>query len=46
METYPACDKEYLYCERFEPRSHFKSRMSLIVQVNVVLNRTIVVDSD
>ena len=33
-------------CERFEPRSHFKSRLSLIVQVNVVLNRTVVVDSD
>ena len=32
------------YCERFEPRSHFK-RLSLIVGVNVVLNRTIVVDS-
>ena len=27
-------------CERFEPRSHFKS---LIVRVNVVLNRTVVV---
>ena len=26
--------------------SHFKSRLSLIVQVNVVLNRTAVVDSD
>ena len=24
------------YCERFEPRSHFKSRMSLIVRFNVV----------
>ena len=35
-----------LYCERFEPRSHFKSRLSLIVWVNVVLNRTVVVDSD
>ena len=33
-------------CERFEPRSHFKSRLSLIVLVNVVLNRTVVVDSD
>ena len=33
-------------CERFEPRSHFKSRLSLIVRVNVVLNRTLVVDSD
>ena len=32
-------------CERFEPRSHFKSGLSLIVWVNVVLNRT-VVDSD
>ena len=32
-------------CERFEPRSHFK-RLSLIVQVNIVLNRTVVVDSD
>ena len=31
-------------CERFEPRSHFKSRLSLIVRVNVVLNGTIVVD--
>ena len=33
-------------CERFEPRSHFKSRLSLIVRVNVVLNRTVVFDSD
>ena len=33
-------------CEWFEPRSHFKSRLSLIVLVNVVLNRTVVVDSD
>ena len=32
-------------CKRFEPRSHFKSGLSLIVWVNVVLNRT-VVDSD
>ena len=29
-------------CERFESRSHFKSRLSLIVRVNVVLNRTVV----
>ena len=35
-----------LHCERFEPRSHFKSRLSLIVRVNVVLNRTVVVDND
>ena len=33
-------------CERFEPRSLFKSRLSLNVRVNVVLNRTVVVDSD
>ena len=33
-------------CERFEPRSHFKSRLSLIAWVNVVLNRTVVVHSD
>ena len=26
-------------------RSHFKSRLILIVRVNVVLNRTVVVDS-
>ena len=42
-------DVEFLQnCERFEPRSHFKSRLSLIVRVNVVLNRTVVVvvDSD
>ena len=32
-------------CERFEPRGHFK-RLSLIVRVNIVLNRTVVVDSD
>ena len=38
--------RQYIYCERFEPRSHFKSRLSLIVRVNVVLNRTVVVDSD
>ena len=37
---YIKCD-----CERFEPRSNFKSGLSLIVRVNVVLNRTVVVDS-
>ena len=31
--------------ERFEPRSHFKSRLSMIVRVNAVLNRTVVYDS-
>ena len=30
----------------FEPRSHFESRLTLIVGVNVVLDRTVVVDSD
>ena len=30
----------------FEPRSHFKTRLSLIVRLNVVLNRTVVVESD
>ena len=36
-----------IICERFEPKSQFKSiRLSLIVRVNVVLNRTVVVDSD
>ena len=38
--------KQDIFCERFELRSHFKSRLSLIVRVNVVLNRTVVVDSD
>ena len=33
-------------CERFEPRIHFKRKLSFIVRVNVVLNRTVVVDSD
>ena len=36
------------FSERFEPRSHFKSfkcRLSLIVRVHVVLNRTVVIDS-
>ena len=40
------CSQQFTLCERFEPRSHFKSRLSLIVRVNVVLNRTAVVDSD
>ena len=38
--------KERGFLERFEPGSHFISRLSLIVRVNVVLNRTVVVDSD
>ena len=40
------CQQYRNNCERFEPRSHFKSRLNLIVRVNVVLNRTVVVDSD
>ena len=44
--TYYTCNIPYIiYCERFEPRSHF-NRLSLIVRVIVVLNRTVVVDSD
>ena len=38
--------RNIVFCERFEPMSHFKSRLSLIVRVNVVLNRTVVVGSD
>ena len=39
--------KRYMYnCERFEPRGHFINRLSMIVRVKVVLNRTVVVDSD
>ena len=30
----------------FESRSHCISRLSMIVRVNVVLNRTVVVESD
>ena len=43
-----AASKHKTACERFEPRpkGHFKSRLSLIVRVNVVLNRAVVVDSD
>ena len=34
-----------LDCKSFEPRGHFISRLSMIVRVNVVLNRTVVADS-
>ena len=37
---------KFLFCDRFEPRSHFKSSLSLIVRVNVALNGTVVVDSE
>ena len=32
--------------ENFETRCHFMSRLSMIVRVNVVLNRAVFVDSD
>ena len=38
--------KQSWLSEGFEPRSHVKSRLSLIVWVKVVLNRIVVVDSD
>ena len=34
------------FWERFESWIHFISRLSMIVQVKVVLNRTVIVDSD
>ena len=34
-----------MYCERFEPRCHFK-RLSLIVRVNVINNQSIIPSSD
>ena len=39
-------NNNFVICEMFEPRSHFLRRLSLIVRVNLVLNRTVVVDSD
>ena len=36
----------FVFAELLYKRFHFKSRLSLIVLVNVVLNRTVVVDSD
>ena len=46
INSLPTDQSLSVYCERFEPRSHFKSRLSLTVWVNVVLKRTVVVDSD
>ena len=46
MPAQKICSIQFFYCERFEPSSHFKSRLSLIVRVNVTLNRPVVVDSD
>ena len=34
-------EKAMGFSERFEPRSRFISRLSMIVRVNVVLNRTV-----
>ena len=46
VHTSHSCCKHFLFkTERFEPRSHFISRLSMIVCVNVVLNRTVVVES-
>ena len=39
-------EQQQISVTRFEPRNHFKSRLSLIKGVNVVLTRTVVVDSD
>ena len=38
--------KDFCDCERFEPRGHSLSRLSIIVRMNKVLNRTVVVGSD
>ena len=50
MPCVVTADLRYLrnirYCERCEPRSHWKSRLSMIIRVNVVLDRTVVVDGD
>ena len=37
---------KFSFGERFEARSHFISRLSMLVRVNVVQNRAVVVDSD
>ena len=42
---YRHCHQQNNHCERFEPRSHSISRLSMIVRVNLALNKT-VVDSD
>ena len=36
------------FCERFKPRSHFiiTGRLRMMVQMNVIVNRTVVVDSE
>ena len=37
------CHQRNNHCERFEPRSHFMRRLSVIIRVKVVMNRTVVV---
>ena len=46
LETYKKANKQIRQCERFEPRSRFIGRLSMIIQVKIVLNRTVAVDSD
>ena len=41
----PRIFSENHYSERVEPGSHFISKLSMIIRVNIALNRT-VVDSD
>ena len=36
----------FIKLRRIEPRSHFINRLSMIVRVNVVLNRAFVVDGE
>ena len=43
---WPNWNMQLQFCERFEPWIHFISRLSMIVRVKVVLNRTVIVDSD
>ena len=47
METLYLLPNDFdLNCESLRRRSHFTSSVSMIIRVNVVLNRTVVVDSD
>ena len=47
MEIQAKYKQQRIVCEKFEPRSHFISRFSMIIWVNVVLNKTVgFVDSD
>ena len=48
LQYYTLSDSYMYNCERFEPRSHSIStcRLSMIVWVKVILNRTVTADSD